>query len=208
MRQSLRLAAITFVLFLAVAPAHAGQLGLDFQGIAFPGSYLDGKPIGGSNFTIQADFDPTMGTSFGQGVESYAVTSIAVTVGGTSYSVTDLSDFSIFLIDATNPYFPGFYNPSLVNDSDSTGFGPAFTTATPVSSATDPTPTVFSGYSAAESSGNVVTFSTVAGSLTLVYYGGVDTSINAVPEPSSMALCGIAVSVGLVVAWRRRERAA
>jgi PEP-CTERM motif len=211
MRQLLRLAAITLVLFLAATPAHAGLLALDFQGEAWAFSSLDGTPIDfGTSYTIQADFDPATETFFSQGVASYAVASIAVTVGGTSYSVTDLSDFTIFLIDATNQYYPGLYNPSLSNNSDSTGFSPVYTTATPISSATDPTPTVFSGYDAAGPVGNIVDFSTDAGPLSLTFdiYGGVDASINSVPEPSSLVLCGIGGSIGLVVAWRRRKRAA
>jgi hypothetical protein len=210
MRQSLSLAAMTLVLSLAATSVHAGLLALDFQGIADPGSYLNGTPIGGTSYSIQADFDPATETFFAQGVASYAVTSIAVNVGGTSYSVTDLSDFTIYLIDATNQYYPGLYNPSLSNSSDSTGFSPVYTTATPISSATDPTPTVFSGYDPAGPVGNVGDFSTNAGPLTLVFndYGGVSTSIESVPEPSSLALCGISGSIGLVVAWSRRKRAA
>jgi PEP-CTERM motif len=212
MRQLLRLAAITLVLLLATTPAHAGMLlALDFQGVTWVDSSIGGTPIDfGTSYTIQADFDPTTATILGQGVASYAVTSIAVTVGGTSYSVTDLSDFSIFLIDATNPYYPGLYNPSLSNNSDSTGFDPAYTMATPASSATDPTPTVFSGYDAEGPVGNIVDFSTGAGPLTLTFdiYSGIDTSINSVPEPSSLVLSGIGGAIGLVVAWRRRKRAA
>ncbi len=210
MRQLLRLATITVVLFLAATPAHAGLLALDFQGVTWILSSLGGTPIAaGTSYTIQADFDPTTGTTLGQGVASYAVTSLGVTVGGTSYTVTDLSDFSVFLVDATNPYFPGIYNPSLANNSDNTGFSPAYTTATPASSATDPTRTVFSGYSASGPVGNVVDFSTDAGPLSLTFYiyGGLGASINSVPEPSSLALCGIGTSIGLVVVWRRRKRA-
>jgi hypothetical protein len=36
----------------------------------------------------------------------------------------------------------------------------------------------------------------------------IGASINSVPEPSSLALFGIGGSIGLVVAWRRRKRAA
>jgi hypothetical protein len=95
MHQLLRLAAITLVLFLAKTPAHAGLLALDFQGVAAPPSSLGSTSFVGDSFTVQADFDPTKGNNLKQGVASYAVTSLAVTVGGTPYSVTDPSDYSI-----------------------------------------------------------------------------------------------------------------
>jgi hypothetical protein len=210
MRKILRLAAITLVLFLAAAPAHAGLLALDFQGIADPGSYLNGTPIGGTNFTVQVDFDPATEIPIEQGAAFYAVSSIDVTVGGTSYAVTDLSDFSMSLVDATNKTYHGIYNLSFYNSSDNSGFGPSYTTATPAFSATDPTPTVFSGYSEPYLFGNYATFSTDGGPITLIFndYGGVNTSINSVPEPSSLALCAIGSSISLVVAWRRRKRTA
>ena len=210
MRQSLRLDAITLVLLLATTPAHAGLLALDFQGVAWAGSSLNGTPIGGTSFTVQVDFDPTTQTPIEQGAAFYAVTSIDVTVGGTSYAVTNLSDFSMALIDATNPTYPGIYDPGFYNSSDNSGFSPSYTTATPALSATDPTPTVFSGYSAADSFGNYATFSTADGPLILLYdiNVGIDASINSVPEPSSLFLCGIGGSIGLVVARRHRKRAA
>jgi hypothetical protein len=209
MQHLFRLAAIAFALFLAATSAHAGQLALNFQGVAWAGSSLNGTPIGGANFTVQVDFDPTTQTPIEQGAAFYAVTSIDVTVGGTSYAVTNLSDFSMALIDATNPTYPGIYDPGFYNSLDNSGFSPSYTTATPAFSATDPTPTVFSGYSAADSFGNYATFSTADGPLVLLYdiNVGIDASINAVPEPSSLALCGIGVSIGLVAAWRRCKRA-
>ncbi len=215
MRQLLRLATITQVLLLAAttAPAHAGQFAVEFQGVAWGGSSLDGKSLLGDSFTLYADFDSTTGTILQQGVVEYAVTAIGVSVGGTSYSVTTpLSNLSVYLIDATNTVFPGVYSPEIYNSSNFTGFGPAYSTATPSLSAANPTPTVFSGYLAADDQGNVTTLSTVAGTLTLTYYpyesGGVNASINSVPEPSSLALCVLAGSIGLVVAWRRRKGAA
>jgi hypothetical protein len=209
MRQLFRLAAITFVLPLVATPSHAGLLALDFYGIADPGSSLNGTSIAGTAFFIQVDFDPATQTPIEQGAAFYAVTSIDVTVGGTSYSVTNLSDFSMSLVDATNPSIPGTYNLAFYNSSDNSGFGPSYTAATPAFSATDPTPTVFSGYSEPDSFGNYATFSTDAGPLTLIYndYGGVSTSINSVPEPSSLVLFGISGSIGLAAAWMRRKRA-
>jgi hypothetical protein len=113
MRQLLRLAAITLVLFLARTPAHAGLLALEFQGVAAPPSSLGSTSFVGDSFTIQADFDPTTGTTIQQGVVSYPVTSIDITVGGTSHTVTDPSDFTVFLIDATNTVTPGIYQLQL-----------------------------------------------------------------------------------------------
>jgi PEP-CTERM motif len=208
-RPLIEAAAITLVLLLAATPAHAGLLALDFQGVAWADSSLNGTPIGGTSFTVQIDFDPTTITPIEQGAAFYAVTSIDVAVGGTTYMVTNLSDFSMALIDATNPTYPGIYDPGFYNSSDNSGFSPSYTTATPAFSATDPTPTVFSGYSAADSFGNYATFSTADGPLILIYDNnvGIDASINSVPEPSSLAFCGIGVSIGLMVAWRRRQRA-
>jgi hypothetical protein len=212
MQHSLRLAAITLVLLLAATPARAGQLALDFQGVAWLESSIGGTPIVLDSFTIQADFDPTTGTSYGQGAAAYAPTSIVVTVDGTSYTVTDLSDFSVFLIDATNPYYLGYNYPALDNDSNPM-FGEiagVYTTATPAFSAADPAPTVFSGYAPSQQFGNALELSTAAGPLILTFdiNVGVDASINSVPEPSSLVLCGIGGSIGLVVTWRRRKRAA
>jgi hypothetical protein len=212
MRHLLRLAAITLILLLAVTPARAGQLALDFQGVAWLESSIGGTPIVLDSFTIQADFDPTTGTSYGQGAAGYAPTSIDVTVGSTSYTVTNLSDLSVFLIDATNPYYLGFDYPALDNVSNPM-FGEiagVYTTATPAFSAADPTPTVFSGYSPSQQFGNALELSTAAGPLILSFdiSVGVDASINSVPEPSSLVLCGIGGSIGLVVTWRRRKRAA
>jgi hypothetical protein len=216
MRQLLRLATITLVLFLAATPAHAGLLALDFQGATF--IHFEGTPAGppianGTSFNVQADFDTTTGTTLGPGIVAYAVTSIALTGGGMSYTVTDPSDYSVTLVDATNAFVPGFYFPLLDNNSGDTLFdeiGPAYTTATPAFSAADPIPTVFSGFSGSQSFGNILTFSTAAGPVTLEFDLdlGIGASINAVPEPSSLTLCGIGGSIGLVVAWRRRKRAA
>jgi hypothetical protein len=220
MRQLLSLATISIVLFLAAAPAHAGMLALGFQGaflINIEGTPAD-PPIPFGNVNIQADFDTTTGTTLQQGVVTYAVTSVVLTGGGTSVTVTDPSDYSVTLVDATNTAIPGLYYPLLDNNSGTSllnEIGPAYTTATPAFSAADPTPTVFSGYSGSQSFGNVLTFSTAAGPLTLEYQlitfdnsGGIGASINSVPEPSSLALCGISGSIGLVIAWRRRRRAA
>ncbi len=208
MHQLLRLAAITLVLLLVATPAHAGMLALEFQGVTWLDSSINGTPIAfGTSYTIQVDFDPATQTPIEQGAAFYTATSIDITVGGTSYTVTNLSDFYMALIDATNPTYPGIYDPTFGDNSNSTGFGPSYTTATPAFSATDPTPTVFSGYSAADSFGNYATFSTDAGTLNLTYDAdaGVNASISSVPEPSSLALCVIGGSIGLVVAWRRRQ---
>jgi hypothetical protein len=210
MNPILRLAATTFVLILAATPAHAGLLALEFQGVAAPPSSLGSTSFVGDSFTIQADFDPTTGTNIVQGVASYAVTSIDVTVGGTSYTVTDQSEFTIYLVDATNQVAPGIYQLQLYNNSSEMALVPTYTSSSSAFSARDPSPTVFSGYTSAYFFGSLTTFSTPAGFLTISYDPnvGVGASINAVPEPSSLVLCGIGGSIGLVVAWRRRKRAA
>jgi hypothetical protein len=212
MRHLLRLAAITLALFLAATPARAGLLALELQGVAVGPSSLGSTSFRGDTFTVQADFDPTTPTDLAQGFGEYAPTSIDINVGGTSYTVTDPSNYAIFLTDATNQTEPGLYITELVmflSSNTFTGFAPRYTTSSSAFSAQDPSPTVFSGFSAIYG-GGLETFSTAAGPLTLVYAGnaGVDASISSVPEPSSLVLCGIGGSIGLVVAWRRRKRAA
>ena len=190
-------------LLLAATPARADLLALDFQGATF--EHFEGTPAGppianGTSFNVQADFDTTTGTTLQQAVVAYAVTSLVLTGGGTSYTVTDPSDYSVTLVDATNTIIPGFYYPLLDNNSGTSQLseiGPAYTTATPAFSAADPIPTVFSGYTGSQAFGNVLTFSTAAGPITLVFDldGGIGASIDAVPEPSSLALCGLAIPV-------------
>jgi hypothetical protein len=214
MRQLLGLATITLVLLLAATPAHAGLLALDFQGETYFPSSLGSTPIPfGTSYTVQADFDPTTGTIDQQGIVGYEVQSLAVTVGGTYYTVTDPSDFLLTIVDPTNQVIPGYYSTILDNISGTTlndELGTTYTAATPAFSAADPIPTVFSGYTESQSFGNAQTFSTAAGPLILSFNLdlGLSASINSVPEPSSLALCGIGVSIGLVDAWRRRKRAA
>jgi MYXO-CTERM domain-containing protein len=213
MRQLLRLATVTLVLLLAAAPAHAGLLAIDFQGVTF--EHFEGTPAGppianGTSFNVQADFDTTTGTTLDPGVVSYAVTSVVLTGGGMSYTVTDPSDYSLTLVDATNTVVPGFYLPILDNNSGDTQLdelSPAYTTATPAFSAADPTPTVFSGFTGSQSFGNVLDFSTAAGPITLEFFldVGVGASINAVPEPSSWVM-GAAGFLGLIAYRRRRTK--
>ena len=213
MRQLLRLATVTLFLLLAAAPAHAGLLAIDFQGVTF--EHFEGTPAGppianGTSFNVQADFDTTTGTTLDPGVVSYVVTSVVLTGGGMSYTVIDPGDYSLTLVDATNTVVPGFYLPILDNNSGDTQLdelSPAYTTATPAFSAADPTPTVFSGFTGSQSFGNVLDFSTAAGSITLEFFldVGVGASINAVPEPSSWVM-GAAGFLGLIAYRRRRTK--
>jgi hypothetical protein len=153
-------------------PAHAGPLSLDFQGSTFV--HFEGSPAGppianGTRFDVQADFDPTTGTILQQGVAAYAVTALVLIGGGTSYTATDPSDYFVTLVDDTNTVAPGFYYPLLDNNSGDTQFdelGPAYTAATTAFSATDPTPTVFSGYMGSQAFGNILELSTAAGPIT------------------------------------------
>ena len=112
--------------------------------------------------------------------------------------MTGLRDGSIFLINATIQDFPGLYYPG----QDQARVSRAF----------QPDGSALSGRKARPTYlfGNILTFSIAAGYLTPRFHGtgGVDTSINSVPEPSSLVLCGIGGPIGLVVACRRRKRAA
>ncbi len=53
----------------------------------------------GPFFNIQADFDPTTGTTLDPAVVSYAVTSVVLTGGGMSYTVTDPRDYDVIRTD-------------------------------------------------------------------------------------------------------------
>jgi hypothetical protein len=203
---------LAFVLFATFAVNQArADLALNIDGVTAVGSSLAGNPISpGTSFEVQAIF-PNTPYGTGTGVGSYVPTSITAVVGGTSYSVSTLSNFYVELIDPAYGY--GFQYVSILENATQ-AFEPEYTTATPALDATAATPTVFSGYYGSDTSGGStsLTMSTAAGDLTLVYsaVAGVSSSITnpsaAVPEPSSLYIAvpgGLAV-VGIALIRRRR----
>lgn len=204
---------LAFVLFATFAVNQArADLVLNFDGVTAAGSSLAGNPISpGTSFEVQATFPNTpVGTVTGEGL--YVPTSITAVVGGTSYSVSTLSNFYVQLIDPA--YGHGFQYISILENATQ-AFEPEYTTATPALDATAATPTVFSGYYGSDTSGGStsLTMSTAAGDLTLVYnaVAGVSSSITnsttAVPEPSSLHLAVLGGLAGVGIALIRRRRA-
>jgi hypothetical protein len=206
---------LAFVLFATFAVNQArADLALNLDGVTDVGSSLAGNPISpGTSFEVQAIFPNTpVGTITGEGL--YMPTSITAVVGGTSYSVSTLSNFYVQLIDPA--YGHGFQYISVLENATQ-AFEPEYTTATPALDATAATPTVFSGYYGSDTSGGStsLTMSTAAGDLTLVYNAavGVSSSITnsvtttAVPEPSTLHIAVLGGLAGAGIALIRRRRA-
>ncbi len=206
---------LAFVLFASFAVNQArADLAINFVGVTDVGSSLAGNPFSpGTSFDVQAIFLNTpLGTETGVG--SYLPTSITAVVGGTSYSVSNLSNFYVELIDPA--YGHGFQYVAILENATQ-AFEPEYTTATPALDATAATPTVFSGYYGSDTSGgsNSLTMSTAAGDLTLVYnvVAGVSSSITnsssitAAPEPSSLHVAVLGGLAGVGIALIRRRRA-
>jgi hypothetical protein len=204
---------LAFVLFATFAVNQArADLALNLDGVTDVGSSLAGNPISpGTSFEVQAIFPNTpVGTITGEGL--YMPTSITAVVGGTSYSVSTLSNFYVQLIDPA--YGHGFQYISVLENATQ-AFEPEYTTATPALDATAATPTVFSGYYGSDTSGGStsLTMSTAAGDLTLVYNAAVGVSssitnsITAAPEPSSLHIAVLGGLAGVGIALIRRRRA-
>ncbi len=192
------LASLAFVA-LASVPARADLLVLDYQGVTL-GSTLAGNAIAdGTSLEIQTVFDTSSGMPITQGAYVYAASQITVNVGGTLYSESNPGSWSVLLVDPTNPQYMGYNIPALGGNGL---FAPFYTTATPTFDASNPVPTTFSGYLGAIGGGG--TFSTASGDL-LVAFDGVNaawnSSIRAVPEPSTLALVGLG---GLILRGVRR----
>jgi hypothetical protein len=204
---------LAFVLFATFAVNQArADLALNFVGVTDVGSSLAGNSISpGTSFEVQAIFLNTpVGTVTGEGL--YSPTSITAVVGGTSYSVSTLSNFYVQLVDPA--YGHGFQYVSVLENATQ-AFEPEYTTTTPALDAMAATPTVFSGYYGSDTSGgsNSLTMSTAAGDLTLVYnvVAGVSSSITdsitAAPEPSSLHIAVLGGLAGVGIALIRRRRA-
>ena len=191
--------------FAASQTAAASTFDLNYQGFTDQSS-INGNAIAtGTSYELQIGSDTSLGEVVEQGIVLYEPTGISLEIGGTPYSVTSLNGSFILLLDSSNQGFPGMSAPIFASDSGSSAFFPGYLgTSTSGWSASDVTPTVFTGYVGAED--EVLDLSTTAGPLVLDFNvdEGVNASITAVPEGSSFAflLLGIA-ALGLGVAMRR-----
>jgi hypothetical protein len=202
------MAVVTLFVALMDNQARAGVLLLTYDGVTSDNSSLNGVALmPGTAFTIQDVFsDENVIFQPTQGAGIYSSLSITATVGGISYSVMDAIGYAIQLTDPSNLLFPGVYTPALIDETglhDGSDFGPIYGTSTPTLDAAVVTPTLFSGYIGTHK--HSLTFTTDSGLLTLVYDEsiGIDTSITAVPEPSTLTLLCIGAA-GLAMAGRRR----
>lgn len=134
------------------------------------------------------------------------MSAVTATIDGKSYLGTDPGDFTLHLADPTNLGAPNNYIVSLANSGGS-AYAPVFTTAMPAISGTAVMPTVFSTYDGFF--GTVLNLQTAGGvvSLTFDETVGVSSAVisQAVPEPGSLVLAGIASIAGLG-AWALRRR--
>jgi hypothetical protein len=205
-----RFLAFAFVVVSLGGIARADILALNYQGETSTDSSLNGTPIApDTSYTIQAIFStPPAVAQTGSGI--YLVGSITAVVGGTTYTEEVSTNYIVILVDPTNSLIFPFYFPTLKGTGGV--FGPAYvTTSTAGWSATDPTPTQFSSANYLGSFGHTIGFTTASGPLVLDYdsRAGINASITAVPvpEPSSLAMAGIATLAGLAD-WARRRHLA
>jgi hypothetical protein len=212
-----RFLAFAFVVVSLGGIARADFLALNYQGETSTGSSLNGTPIApDTSYTIQAIFSTPpnhVETDFG----IYFVSSITAVVGGTTYTEKVPTNYAVELGGPENEIFQPFgsYFPVIENIGPigPMGFVPIYSTPSTAGwSATDPTPTQFSiaNYLDAGPNNNIQ-FTTAAGPLVLDFDSvtGINASITAVPvpEPSSLAVAGIATLAGLAV-WARRRHLA
>ena len=191
--------------FAVSQTAAASTFDLNYQGLTDQSS-INGNAIAtGTSYELQIGFDPSLGEVVFQGIVQYEPTSISLEIGGTPYTVTSLDESLFVLVDGSNSAYPGFNIPFFESGPDNSAFFPAYTgTSTAGWSASDVTPTVFTGYFGAGA--EVLDLPTTAGPLVLDFNAdeGINASITAVPEGSSFAflLLGMA-ALGLGFAMRR-----
>jgi hypothetical protein len=193
------------IVAFAAGQAQASALILQFDGLTV-GSTLNAIPIAnGTPFEIQADFVDVPVTQ-STGVAQYALLAISADIGGITYYADAASVGGAFLelIDPSSGLIVN-YSPLFALGG---AFGPEYTTATPLFSATAPTPTVFSGYDAIDNLGGTsVSFTAISLDVLQLGYdqaAGIDASITGIPEPGTLALLG----AGLLAVWRLRRRQA
>jgi hypothetical protein len=204
---------VAVALLMGAGGARAEQLQLNYSGVAAPGSSLGDTffPVGSAvpvDLHLTFDAAPTF---YGHGIASYTPLGGVAVVGGTPHALTGLSDYVVWLIDATNPLYRGFNFPALTLAGDYVVyfFAPAYSTKAAFD-ATLPGPAVFPRHE--WSWADDITLPTASGDLVLYYQReGVSasiTAVSAVPEPPSLALLGAAAATlaGYRAWWLRASR--
>lgn len=206
----LTLIAATFGILASVpARAQADLFVLNCSGTFRADTTIGGTPLGADTpFTIAATFDSAIDAQPLPGFGAFETVSVVIDIAGIGI-VTGAPGAGGFvqLIDASA--FGGIYAIALFSG----GMNAQFSTASPPFSGDSPSPSVLSGLIVGNG-GFILPLAGGAGDLIvsgLTSFGPTATiTATAVPEPSSLALLGIAASgcVGLAAARRRRSAGA
>ena len=197
---------LTFLVIPALQ-AEAGSLVLNQSGSFGPTTTLAGDALGTeTTYSFQAVFDTSTGVSLGAGQALYDISSLSIRLGSLGvFTGAPAADVHVLLGDPSNgfAYFAGITDAGV-----NFGIAPFYADASPAFLVAFPTPTAFSGLIDPDA---VVPFtielSGVASPLIINDLGAtpIVTSISAVPEPSSIVLCGIAAIVGMGAACLCRK---
>lgn len=181
--------------------AQAAILMATYTGISAAGTTLNSNPIpAGTPLEVQVLLSTDFSSSIDQGRREFGVYVTAI-VNSTSYQAPDY--YRLELMDPSNTVFPGAYVPALMRDLTSLDYlVPGYMGASPAITVDALGPTVFTGY--VTSLNTTLPITTAAGDSLFLDFdanAGVEFSISAIPEPSTLALLGLA-SLGCL--WRRR----
>jgi hypothetical protein len=192
--------------------AEAGLLVENLTGSFDAATTLGGVALGADTaFALQASFDTSTGSSFGNGIQYFSVISLTIDIAGHGTFIgIPSSALNVLLIDPSS--FLGAYGVGLF-DPNNSGFYYSFSTATPLITAAAPTATTFSGPMENNADGYTISLVGVTGGLAItdnsLGTAVATASLTAVPEPSSLALAGTAVTIaalgGGLLRGRRKQ---